>query len=87
MDKKQKDELSQTEQINLMVKKVKSVFLDVIVREWLNTPLKDYKGLTPLQVIKKGNGQELIDAIKQADEECKVERSKNEGSRTTQKSP
>lgn len=74
MAKKQKEELSQTEQINLMIKKVKSVFLDAIVREWLNTPLKDYKGLTPLQVIKKGDGQELIDAIKQADEECKNER-------------
>ena len=53
--------------------------LDAIVREWLNTPLKDYKGLTPLQVIKKGNGQELVDAIKKADEECKEERSKNDG--------
>lgn len=78
MAKKQKEELSQTEQINLMIKKVKSVFLDAIVREWLNTPFKDYKGLTPLQVIKKGHGQELIDAIKQADEECKTERSQNE---------
>lgn len=78
MAKNQKNELSQTEQINLMIKRVKSVFLDAIVREWLNTPLKDYKGLTPLQVIKKGNGQELIDAIKKADEECKEERSKNE---------
>lgn len=85
MAKKQKDELSQTEQINLMIKKVKSVFLDAVVREWLNTPLKDYKGLTPLQIIKKGNGQELIDAIKQADEECKSERSKNDGNRITQK--
>lgn len=83
MAKKQKEELSQTEQINLMIKKVKSVFLDAIIREWLNTPFKDYKGLTPLQVIKKGNGQELIDAIKQADEECKVERSKNDGNRTS----
>jgi hypothetical protein len=78
MSKKQKDELSQTEQINLMIKKVKSVFLDAIVREWLNTPLKDYKGLTPLQVIKKGDGQELLDAIKKADEECKEKRLKNE---------
>jgi len=85
MAKKQKDELSQTEQINLMIKKVKSVFLDAVVREWLNTPLKDYKGLTPLLIIKKGNGQELIDAIKQADEECKSERSKNGGNRITQK--
>lgn len=80
MAKKQTDELSQTEQINLMIKKVKSVFLDAIVREWLNAPLKDYKGLTPLQIIKKGNGQELLDAIKKADEECKEERSKNDGS-------
>lgn len=77
MAKKQKDELSQTEQINLMIKKVKSVFLDAIVREWLNTPLKDYKGLTPLQVIKKGDGKELLNAIIKADEECKSERSKN----------
>ena len=61
-----------------MVKRVKSVFLDAIVREWLNTPLKDYKGLTPLQVIKKGDGQELLDAIKKADEECKEKRLKNE---------
>lgn len=78
MNKKQKDELSQSEQINLMIKKVKSVFLDAVVREWLNTPLKDYKGLTPLQIIKKGDGQELVDAIKKADEECKEERSKND---------
>jgi hypothetical protein len=78
MAKKQKEELSQTEQINLMIKKVKSVFLDAIVREWLNTPLKDYKGLTPLQIIKKGDGKELLDAIIKADEECKKERSKNE---------
>lgn len=78
MAKKQQDELSQTDQINLMIKKVKSVFLDAIIREWLNTPLKDYKGLTPLQVIKKGNGQELVDAIKKADEESKEERSQNE---------
>lgn len=78
MNKKQKDELSQSEQINLMIKKVKSVFLDAVVREWLNTPLKDYRGLTPLQIIKKGDGQELVDAIKKADEECKEERSKND---------
>lgn len=78
MDKTQKNELSQTEQVNLMIKKVKSVFLDTIIREWLNTPLKDYKGLTPLQIIKKGNGQELVDAIKKADEESKEERLQNE---------
>jgi hypothetical protein len=79
MSKKQKEELSQTEQVNLMIKKVKSVFLDAIVREWLNTPLKDYRGLTPIQIIKKGDGKELLDAIKKSDEECKEERSKNDG--------
>jgi hypothetical protein len=77
MSNKQIDELSKTEQINFIIKKVKSVFLDTIIREWLNTPLKDYKGLTPLQIIKKGDGQELLDAIKKADEESKEERSKN----------
>jgi len=46
-----------------VVKKIKSTLLDSIIREWLNTPCKEWNGATPLEKIKKGEGQEILNAI------------------------
>jgi hypothetical protein len=83
MPKKQKT----NDPINDIIKKVKSTFLDLIVREWLNTPQKNLGGYTPLQAIKKGDGQKILDALKQSEEELKKERIANEtGNRSVEKS-
>ena len=73
MARKKKNE-SETVSTEEIVKKVKTAFLDTVVREWLNTPESEWKGLTPLQMIKKGEGQKILDAIKKAEEETKNER-------------
>jgi len=59
---------------NEIVKQVKQVLLETIVREWLNSPCKEWGGKTPLAMIKKGEGQKILDALKEADEELKKER-------------
>ena len=65
---------TQTDPTNEIVKKVKSLMLEAIVREWLNSPCKEWGGKTPLQMIKKGEGQKILDAIKVSEEELKKER-------------
>jgi hypothetical protein len=57
-----------------IVKKVKSLLLETIVREWLNAPCKEWGGKSPLQMIKKGEGQQILDSLKLAEEELKIER-------------
>jgi hypothetical protein len=57
-----------------VVKRVKSVFAEVLVRHWLNTPDPEWNNKTPLQLIKAGKGEKLIEAIKIAEEELKRER-------------
>ena len=56
-------------QQNEIIKKVKSLLLDAIVRDWLSTPCKELSGKTPLQLIKNGEGQKILDAIKQMENE------------------
>lgn len=59
---------------NEIVKKVKQLFLETVVREWLNTPVKEWGNKSPIQMIKKGEGQKILDALKTADDELKKER-------------
>lgn len=67
---------------NEIVKQVKQVLLETIVREWLNSPCKEWGGKTPLSMIKMGEGQKIFDALKEADEELKKERN-DAGRKTT----
>ena len=71
--KKIKD--TSTLQIEKMIKKVKSVFLDTIVREWINTPQKEWLNKTPLQLIKEGEGEQFLLALQKSEEEFKKEKS------------
>ena len=64
----------QTDPTNEIVKKVKSLMLESIVREWLNSPCKEWGGKTPLGMIKKGEGQKILDALRDAEAELKEER-------------
>jgi hypothetical protein len=62
------------EQTGDIIKKVKSAFMETLVREWLNTREPQWDMKTPLQMIKAGRGQEILDAIKLADEDLKKEK-------------
>lgn len=66
-----------TEEIGEVVKKVKSAFMDALVREWLNNPSPDLGGKSPIQIIKDGDGQRIIESIKLAEEQLKHERNTN----------
>lgn len=72
--KKRQSNSSQTDPTNEIVKKVKSLMLETIVREWLNSPCKEWGGKTPLGMIKKGEGQKILDALTSAEVELKKER-------------
>lgn len=77
-----------TDPTNEIVKKVKQLLLETIVRDWLNTPVKEWGGKSPLQMIKKGEGQKILDALKSADEELKKERNDSpRESKTTEGTP
>lgn len=69
--RKNNDLSNSTEEI---VKKVKSLFVEVVVRDWLNTPIKEWRNLTPLDMIRKGEGQKILEALKTVDTETKIER-------------
>ena len=62
------------EQTGDIIKKVKSALMETIVREWLNTREPQWDMKTPLQMIKAGRGQEILDAISLADTDLKKER-------------
>jgi hypothetical protein len=64
----------------------KATFLDIVVREWLNTPQKSWSNKSPLQMIKNGEGQKVLDVLKQAEEELKKERNGNSGNISIEKS-
>lgn len=68
---------------NEIVKKVKSLMLETIVREWLNTRVKEWGNKTPLEMIKKGEGQKILDALDSTDEELKKERNGSNGNDQT----
>ncbi len=67
---------------NEIVKKIKQIFLETVVRDWLNTPVKEWGNKSPIQMIKKGEGQKIIDAIKEADKDLKKERNDTGGETT-----
>ena len=68
------NQTDQTDPTNEIVKKIKSLMLDSIVREWLNSPCKEWGGKTPLGMIKRGEGQKILDALTLAEAELKEER-------------
>jgi hypothetical protein len=49
-----------------MAEKVKSTYLTVCYGEWLHTQIKEWGDKTPYQIIREGNGDELIDVLNQA---------------------
>lgn len=57
-----------------IVKKVKTILLNTIIREWLNTRVEEWNNLTPLELIRKGEGQQMLDAITQSEQELKTVR-------------
>lgn len=61
-----------------IVTRVKSLITDVIVREWLNTPIKEWDNRTPLQIIENGDGDKLLETIKKVSEESPKEREEND---------
>ncbi len=65
MAKKQKTNRQEPNQTGEIVKKVKSAFLEAIVKEWLNTPDRVFDGKTPLQVIRDGDGYKIIEILNQ----------------------
>jgi hypothetical protein len=72
MAKKIKTEESRsTEEI---IKKIKTSFLNVIVKDWLNTKVQEWGGLSPLDMIKNKKGQQILDAIKKIEDEIKSEK-------------
>ncbi len=77
MGKKIKEDVdkSHSDQTAEVIKQVKTKLLDCIVREWLQTPVEEWGGKTPLQLLKKGEGNKILLAIEKADEELKMERS------------
>ena len=74
MDKKRKTKKSGNDEIVEMVKKVKSAFFETVVSEWLYSPEDLWGGKTPIEMIKNGEGQKVLDAIDQAHKELKMER-------------
>jgi hypothetical protein len=52
---------------DIMLKKIKSTFVEVIMREWLNAPAKEWGNKSPLQLIKAGEGQIILDALRAVD--------------------
>lgn len=78
MPKKQKSKNTEADQIAQIVKKIKSSFVEIIIREWLNSPCRSWGNKTVLQMVKAGKGQEILDAIKKSEEEMKEEREQKE---------
>jgi hypothetical protein len=68
-----KKENGGNDQVKDMVQKIKSTCVEAIVRQWLNTPLKEFDNKSPLQMVANGDGQKVLDAIKQAEVEIKSE--------------
>jgi heterodisulfide reductase subunit C len=77
MSKKQKNKANGIDNTAEIIKKVKSVFLETVVREWLNTPMKEWGNKTVLELIKSGKGQEILDTLKKAEQELKNEKKSN----------
>lgn len=76
-----KNKKSKTNDYGDILKNIKSTMVDVIVRQWLNTPIKEWRNKTPLQMIKAGRGFELLSAILTAEKELKDERDQINGNK------
>ncbi len=78
MSKKNKKPTNDVDKtVHKIVRKIKTSMTDAIIGEWINTPIKEFNNKSPLQMVKEGNGQEVLDIIDDAKKILAKERKEN----------